>query len=98
MGKINWLAANTRLDITIYALELAKKQKNATLKDLREVNKILKKIHEKKCKVMFKKLGTKEELCIVGVCDASYKNDDRSVEGEIIMLANKKTMDVSPIY
>ena len=32
------------------------------------------------------------------MCDASYKNDDRSVAGKIIMLANKKTMDVSPIY
>ena len=30
--------------------------------------------------------------------DASYKNDYRSVAGEIIMLANKKTMDVFPIY
>ena len=98
VGKIKWVAANTRQDNTIHALELAKKQKKATLKDLREVNRILKKVHEKESKVMFKKLGTKEELCIVGVCDASYKNDDRSVTGEIIMLANKKTMDVSLIY
>ena len=47
---------------------------------------------------MFKKLGAKEDLCITGVTDASYKNDDRSVAGEIIMLANKETVDVSPIY
>ena len=37
------MAANTRPDIAIHALELAKKQKKATLKDLREVNNILKK-------------------------------------------------------
>ena len=98
VGKLNQLAANTRPDITIHALELAKKQKKVTLKDLREVNNILKKVHEKESRVMFKKLGAKEDLCIAGVCDASYKNDDRSVAGEIIMLANEKTMDVSPIY
>ena len=33
VGKFNWLAANTRPDIAIYALDLAEKQKRATLKD-----------------------------------------------------------------
>ena len=39
--KLNWLAANTRPDLAINALELAKKQKTAVLKDLRNVNRIL---------------------------------------------------------
>ena len=85
-------------DIAIHALELAKKQKKATLKDLKEVNNILKKFHEKESRVMFKKLGAKEDLCITGVTDASYRNDDRSVAEENIMLVNKKMMDVSPTY
>ena len=33
VGKLNWLAANTRPDIAIYALDLAKKQRKATIKD-----------------------------------------------------------------
>ena len=33
VGKLSWLAANTRPDIAIHALELTKKQKKATLKD-----------------------------------------------------------------
>ena len=41
VGKLNWLAANTRPDITIHALELATKQKKVTLKDLRVVNRIV---------------------------------------------------------
>ena len=32
VGKLNWLAANTRPDLAIYALKLAKKQKKATVK------------------------------------------------------------------
>ena len=44
VGKLNWLAANVRLDLAIYALELAKKQKKATIKDLREINRVLKKV------------------------------------------------------
>ena len=51
VGKLNWLATNTRPDIAIDALELANKQKKATLKDLKEVNNILKKVHEKESRV-----------------------------------------------
>jgi hypothetical protein len=98
VGKINWLAANTRPDLAIHALELAKKQKDATLKDLRRVNRVVKKVREKECKIMFKKVGDKKDLCILGVGDASYNTDNNSVGGEIIMLGNKKTMDVSPMY
>ena len=98
VGNLNWLAANKRPDIVIYALELAKKQKKATLKDLREVIRILKKVHEKESKVVFKRIGDKKELCIVGVCDASYHCDDKSVAGEIVMLGNKETTDALPIY
>ena len=47
---------------------------------------------------MFKRIGDKKELCIIGVCDASYHCDDMSVTGEIVMLGNKKTSNVLPIY
>ena len=62
VGKLDWLTANTRPDIAIYALELAKKQKKATLKDLKEVIRVLKKVHEKQSKVVFKKIGDKKDL------------------------------------
>ena len=57
VGKLNWLAANTRPDLAINALELAKKQKTAVLKDLRNVNRILQKVREKDCKIIFKNGG-----------------------------------------
>ena len=90
VGKFNWLSTNTRPDIAIHALELAKKQKKAMLKYFREVNIILKKVHEKESRAMFKKIGDKKDLCITGVSDASYKNDDRYVAGENIMLPKEK--------
>ena len=40
LKKINWLAASTMPDLAIPNLELAQKQKIATLKDLRSVNRI----------------------------------------------------------
>ena len=92
------MTANTRPDVAIYVLDLAKKQKKATLKDLREVNRVLKKVHEKESMVVFKRIGDKKELCIIGVCDASYHCDDKSVAGEIVMLGNKETTDALLIY
>ena len=54
MGEKTWL------DIYSYALELAKKQNTATLKDLRSVNRILKKVQEKESNVVFKRVSNKE--------------------------------------
>merc|ERR1712090_88816 len=59
VGKLSWLASNARPDLSIYALNLAKKQKQATLKDLRDVNRILMKVREKESKVVFKEIGEK---------------------------------------
>ena len=60
--KLNWLAANTRPDMAVYALDLAKKQKQATLKDLRSINRILKKVREKESKVVFRRIGDKKDF------------------------------------
>ena len=51
IGKLNWLTANTRPDKAICALDLAKKQKRATLKDLRDVNRVLRKFKKRKVKL-----------------------------------------------
>ena len=59
IGKLNWLAANTRPDKAIYALDLAKKQKRATLKDIRDVNRVFKKVQEKESKGLFKRIRKK---------------------------------------
>ena len=78
-------------------LDLAKKQRKATINDLRDVNRVLKKVQGKESKVMFRRIGTKEELCVIGVCNASYHNDDKSVAGEMIILGNRMNETVSPI-
>ena len=98
VGKLNWLAANTRPYLAIYALELAKRQKKATIKDLREINRVLKKVREKESRVLFTKIGKKNELSVIGVSDASYHHDDRSVAGKLIMLGNQKTGKAAPIH
>ena len=74
------MAANTRPDLAIYTLELEKRQKKAMIKDLREINRVLKKVKEKESKVLFSKIEEKYELSVIGVSDASYHYDDKSVQ------------------
>ena len=47
---------------------------------------------------MFKKIGEKEDLNLLSVTDASYYVTENTVAGEMIMIGNKKTEAVSPIY
>ena len=82
VGKFNWLVAYTRPDLAIYALELAKRQKKAVIKGSREINRVLKKVRCKESRVLFTKIGEKNKLCVMGVSDATYHQDDRSVAGD----------------
>ena len=98
VGKLNWLAENTRPDLSIWSLNLSKRNTNATLGDLKRVNQIIKKVRSRQSKVKFSHIGKKEDLVIHAVGDASYKCDAPSVGGNLIMLGSKTSNKVSPIY
>ena len=97
-GKLNWLAENTRPDLSIWALNMSKKNTKATIGDLKKVNQLVKKVKIRQSKVKFSKIGRKEDLVIHAVGDASYKSDGPSVGGNLIMLGNKETTSVIPLY
>ena len=42
------------------------------LKDLRDINRIVEKIGEKESKVVFGKVARKQDMCVIGISDASY--------------------------
>ena len=62
------------------------------------MNRILNRVREKESKVVFWKIGKKEDLCVSGVSDASYHMSENAVSGEIILLGNKKNTAAAPIY
>ena len=39
-GMLTWLASNTRLDLSVNVIDSAKFQKNATLRNLKNINRI----------------------------------------------------------
>ena len=69
------------------------------MKDLKAVNKILKRVREKESKIEFSRVGDREDVCVLGVSDASYsQTEDKSIAGEIIMLGNEKTTKAVPLF
>ena len=98
VGKLNWLAENTRPDLSIWSLNLSKRNSSATVGDLKKVNQIIKKVRSRQSKVKFAHIGKKEDLVIHSVGDASYKSDAPSIGGNLVMLGCKTSNKVSPIY
>ena len=88
MGKIAWLANATRPDLCYQTLQMSKKNQGATISDLRDINRILKRVCERESKIKYGHLGDKEDLISIGLGDASYKQDDKGVGGVILLLAN----------
>ena len=92
------MAQGTRPDLSYSALQLAKKNNSAAIVDLRKVNKVVEKIRKEDNKVKYGRLGEKEKLQLVGIVDASYKSDEKSVGGIIIMMVNEDMTRASPIF
>merc|ERR1711867_97680 len=78
-GKLSWLAQGTRPDLSYSVIDLSKKNNSATIADLRNINRIVEKVKKEENKVIYKKLGNREDLQIIGIVDVSYKVDNKSI-------------------
>merc|ERR1711955_66250 len=94
MGKISWLAQGTRPDLSFSSLNLAKKNNSATISDLWNVNRLVDKVKNEENKVIYGKIGNRETLQVVGIVDASYKSDKKSIGGMMIVLTNENMTKV----
>ena len=96
-GKVAWLANSKRPDLRYQALQMSKKNQEATISDLRDVNRILKHVHSKESKIKYGHIGNKD-VVFIGLGDASYKQDDKAIGGFILLLANSLFTKASPIF
>ena len=62
-----------RPELSYTALQMSKKNTNATIADLRDVNRIFKKVRARDRCLKFERIGEREDLIIVRVGDASLK-------------------------
>ena len=97
--KLSWLAEKARPDLSFTALNMSKKGVSAVMSDLKQVNHSIRKAKERPSKIVFKNIvDSKEDLEVIGVGDASYKWDDKSVGGNIVLLSNKTSKQMMPVF
>ena len=97
-GKISWLADSTRLDLSYTHLSMSKKNNSATIADLRNVSRVIKKAKERPSMIRFSRIGDKEDLIVLGMGDTSFKVDEKAVGGIILFLSNTAMTCAVPIY
>ena len=88
IGQLNWLATQTRPDLSYDISELSSYLKNGTVESIRQVNKIIKKAKRVKSQLVIPNLGDLCDLQIVAYGDSSFSNlsDGGSQGGHIIFL------------
>ena len=67
---------------------MSKNNKEATISDLRDVTRVLKKVREQESKIKYEHIGDKGDLLVVGIGDASLKTGDKVVGGVMLFLTN----------
>ena len=96
--KIAWLANSTRPDLAFTALQMSKKNKEATISNLRDTSWVLKKVREHESKLKYEYIGEKEDLMVGGNGDTSLKTGDKAVWEVFLFLTNSSMTTASPIY
>ena len=96
-GQTQWLAQQCRIDIAYGAHQLSKRSRQATIKDLKYANSLVKKVKSRVSRVEYKSIGKEEDMVVFGFSDADFKAGEKSTGGQVILLGNKKDDRVSPI-
>ena len=73
IGKSSWLAQRTRRDLSYSVFTMSKKNGTATIADLYNINRVLKKVELRESAVHYGCVGKKEELRLIGIGDASFQ-------------------------
>ena len=89
IGQLNWIATQSRPDLSFQVLELSTVNKFAKVEHLIQANKLIKKLKSEPCKIFFPRLGNLKNLEILLYNDASYANlpdGTSSTGGRIVWL------------
>lgn len=97
IGQLNWVATQTRPDVSFDVCELSLSVKGAKVEDMIKANKILSKVQSEKVSICYPSLEL-GNVCLKVYSDASFANmpGDASQEGYIIFLVSDK--EYCPIY
>ena len=91
VGKLNWVANQTRPDICFDVCQLTSTMKNPVIANIIKANKVLRRIKENQLVIKFPNLGKVEQLQLQCYSDASLANlaSGNSAGGHVIFLVGE---------
>ena len=100
-GKISWLADMTRPDLAYDSVELSGHNKDAKVKDLKAMNKLIERAKKTSGRIRFSKVSDNiQDAKILAICDASHlrrEEKTKGVMGRFIFLSDQEERKVCPI-
>ena len=99
-GQLNWLATQTRPDISFQALELNMSKQHPTVENLMNANKAIRQAKQRSVNIHFPKIGKQDGLKLKVFCDASWGNlpdGISSAQGNIIFLTDEDEQNCCPL-
>ena len=91
IGEVLWISLMTRPDLAFDINKIASEVPGATVRTVKDMNKIIKKAKGCEQVLRFTKLGDIKDLVVKVYTDASYNNQDertRSTEGRVVLMEN----------
>ena len=86
IGQLNWVANQTRPDIAYKACQAGISFKDARVKDVKKVNKVIRKLKNDRVILKFVDLGDLKQCKVFCFGDASYRNlPDEGSQGSYII-------------
>ena len=99
IGKLNWVATQTRPDISFDVSDITSSLKSRQVSCIQSINKTTRKLKKSASQIVIPNLGNLSETKIVAYCDASFasENGTSSQAGYVIFLvgANHKHVPVA---
>ena len=100
VGKLTWLSEMTRPDLSYDTLDLAGYNKEATVQNLKSINKVVDKAKKVDGLVRYSRIGDLSDLKILAISDGGLNRREertQSVMGKTIFLSNMDETRVAPL-
>lgn len=99
-GKLSWLSEQTHPDLAYDVVTLTGFNKNATVQNLKDINKVIRKILQHDQDIRYSRVGSFENLKILTMSDAAHlkqENKTKGVAGRFVFLSNLEEKKVVPV-
>ena len=98
IGQLNWIATQTRPDLSYDISELSSMLKQKNVECLKQTNRVVKKAKKEKSQIDIPDLRNLEQLKIVAYNDASFSNlPDRGSQGGYILFLLETMTSISAL-